>query len=51
MRKIFGNLWFWVVLAFLLVIGAWVWTIKIASKYPQAPIEDGETLEQQAPSS
>ncbi len=48
-KRIFGNLWFWVVTAFLLVIVAWYCTIMIAKDYDYKPIPEGEKLERQAP--
>ncbi len=49
MKRILGNLWLWVTVAFLLVIAAWVWTIMIAKDFDYKPIPDGEQLERQAP--
>jgi len=48
-RKIAGNLWTWVVLMFLLLIGAWVWTIWMAAEHGPVPLEEGESVERQEP--
>lgn len=48
-RKILANLWFWVVSSFLLIIIAWVLTIKAASKVKDQSIEEGEVIERQLP--
>lgn len=48
-KKIFGNLWLWVVAAFLLVIVAWVWTIMIAKNYDYHPVSEDEKIERQVP--
>ncbi|MEQ9825510.1 MAG: hypothetical protein ABQ298_14085 [Puniceicoccaceae bacterium] len=50
-RQIIGNLWIWVVAAFLLVILGWYWTVRIANQYDFSPPAEGETLERQLPDS
>lgn len=49
MKKILGNLWFWVISAFLLIIAAWIVTTVIALRHQPAPLEEGEVLERQVP--
>lgn len=51
LKRMFGNLWVWVIAAFLLVIVAWVWTVRIAQNYNNQSIPEGETLERQQPHS
>ena len=41
-KNILGNLWLWVVAAFVAVIIAWVWTIRIASNYDHARLTEAE---------
>jgi uncharacterized membrane protein YdbT with pleckstrin-like domain len=50
MKKLLGNLWFWVISAFLLVIIAWVWTFQLAKHYDFSPIDEETQLERQPPS-
>ena len=50
-RKLLGNLWFWVIGAFVLVILAWVLTILYAGKHRMEPLQEGEVLERQVPDS
>ena len=49
MKRILGNLWLWVVLAFVLVIVAWVFTIIIAKDFDFEPIGEEENIERQSP--
>lgn len=51
LKRILGNLWVWVIAAFLLVIVAWYWTVRIAQNYNNQPIQEGETLQRQQPHS
>ena len=50
-RKLLGNLWFWVIGAFVLVILAWTLTIIYANKHRAEPLQEGEVLERQTPES
>jgi len=49
MKKLLGNLWLWVVMAFVLLILAWYFTIKVANENKQTPIEPEEVIERQPP--
>jgi len=48
-KKVFGNLWVWVVAAFVIVITAWVLTIRVAGKYNYKPVSEDENLTRQLP--
>jgi hypothetical protein len=48
-KRIIGNLWFWVVLAFVVIIIGRAWTIYLVRDYDFKPIPEGETLERQVP--
>jgi hypothetical protein len=48
-KKLLGNLWFWVISAFLCIIIAWGLTMFLATKHQPESLKEGEVLERQIP--
>jgi hypothetical protein len=49
MKGRFFSLWFWVVLAFVALIFAWMFTVRLAREYQNPPLKEGEVLTRQTP--